>query len=586
MSEQAKLPRYTAADFAKPDLVDCDMIMKGGITSGVVYPYAVLEIATRHRLRSLGGTSAGAIAAAFAAAAEYARRGGDPGGYVRLQERCDQLPELLPDLFQPNAALAPAVAAVREVAGLGQGRSAIASFLWRHAGPGALLAGAVAAGAAWLLHAGTATMILAVLLAMLLAAVWLLVRHLRANLAAPLRQAMDDAEELGFGLCPGPTQPGAAHPGLTDWLHDSMQYIAFGAADHARPLTFGDLEGDGTLPSIALRMVTTNLSMRRPHTLPRLGIAAGFDPDRWARLFPASVMTYLSSTCKAWKVASGKLLFPAEADLPVIVAVRMSLSFPVLFTTVELHMEDYELPGVLKSLGAKPYRRVRKVHFSDGGLTSNFPVHLFDQPLPSRPTFAFSLDDLDWDPAEVKRRVALPDQAGQGTGVRIKKIEDLTTFGWQVLASAKDWQDQLTSQLAGQRERVVHIYLDPKEGGLNLTMPARRSRGLMRYGLEAGQAFNTRFNFDEHRWRRMIVLYKAMGQQLDALDKNWVAFSAWYDGYRTHVGSYKAISATDRRNMAANLDAILAAWGKGERINTAARTFPRTPARVRVTPEY
>src|SRR4051794_41884180 len=61
----------------------CDIVMKGGITSGVVYPNAVLELAAAYRLKSIGGASAGAIAAAAAAAAEYGRAGGGfrrPGG--------------------------------------------------------------------------------------------------------------------------------------------------------------------------------------------------------------------------------------------------------------------------------------------------------------------------------------------------------------------------------------------------------------------------------------------------------------------------------------------------------------------------
>ena len=41
---------------------ECDVVMKGGITSGVIYPHAVCQLATTHRLRSVGGTSAGAIA--------------------------------------------------------------------------------------------------------------------------------------------------------------------------------------------------------------------------------------------------------------------------------------------------------------------------------------------------------------------------------------------------------------------------------------------------------------------------------------------------------------------------------------------
>ena len=53
---------------------ECDLIMKGGITSGIVYPLAITEIAKAFRLRSIGGTSAGAIAAAAAAAAELGRQ--------------------------------------------------------------------------------------------------------------------------------------------------------------------------------------------------------------------------------------------------------------------------------------------------------------------------------------------------------------------------------------------------------------------------------------------------------------------------------------------------------------------------------
>jgi hypothetical protein len=83
--------------------------MKGGITSGVVYPYAVLEIAAKYRLRSIGGTSAGAIAAAFAAAAEYGRQQGRPEAFLTLQQYCDTLPQILLSLFQPSPELKPAV---------------------------------------------------------------------------------------------------------------------------------------------------------------------------------------------------------------------------------------------------------------------------------------------------------------------------------------------------------------------------------------------------------------------------------------------------------------------------------------------
>jgi len=52
----------------------CDLVMKGGITSGVVYPPAIVKLAGQYRFKNIGGTSAGAIAAALTAAAEYRRR--------------------------------------------------------------------------------------------------------------------------------------------------------------------------------------------------------------------------------------------------------------------------------------------------------------------------------------------------------------------------------------------------------------------------------------------------------------------------------------------------------------------------------
>ena len=55
--------------------------MKGGITSGVVYPFALCELARTYRFANVGGTSAGAIAAAGAAAAEHGR---EHGGFEKL----------------------------------------------------------------------------------------------------------------------------------------------------------------------------------------------------------------------------------------------------------------------------------------------------------------------------------------------------------------------------------------------------------------------------------------------------------------------------------------------------------------------
>src|SRR3954469_2911042 len=91
---------------AAAPLLECDLVMKGGITSGVVYPLAVCELASGYRLRSVGGSSAGAIAAAAAACAG-AR--GPTGGFEKLATLPHALPEpvegensRLFTLFQPQ----------------------------------------------------------------------------------------------------------------------------------------------------------------------------------------------------------------------------------------------------------------------------------------------------------------------------------------------------------------------------------------------------------------------------------------------------------------------------------------------------
>ncbi|CAN7212625.1 patatin-like phospholipase family protein [Phyllobacterium sp. LjRoot231] len=61
-------------------LLDCDIVMAGGVTSGIIYPGAVAMIARRYSFHSIGGTSVGAIAAAVTAAAEYGRRTGRNAG--------------------------------------------------------------------------------------------------------------------------------------------------------------------------------------------------------------------------------------------------------------------------------------------------------------------------------------------------------------------------------------------------------------------------------------------------------------------------------------------------------------------------
>lgn len=585
------LPTFTADQFAHDTMPECDMIMKGGITSGVVYPYAVLQIATKYRLRSLGGTSAGAIAAAFAAAAEYARLNGRPEGFLTLQTYCDALPERLLSLFQPSKELVPAVDTLKAAISAGGIRPILLQGLWRAALP-ALGVGVALGFPSFLLQSSLYATVLSAVVGAVAGGAFGMYRWGRRVFADPLLDALKRLPGHHYGFCTGLTQPGNQQPGLTDWIYRALQHIAFGDPDHPVPLTFGHLRGpDPDKIEIDLKVVTTNLSMRRPHTLPRLGVTAAFMPAQWEKLFPEPVMHYLyKDGTKQWQRYSGAWLFPAEDRLPVVIAVRMSLSFPLLFSAVPLKIEDTELPSIVNALGGKPYKRIRTVHFSDGGISSNFPVHMFDAPLPTRPTFAFSLEDLLWDADEVTSRVALPANASEGMGVQIKEVKSLTDFAWQILNSAKDWQDQLLSEITGQRERVVRIFLTDREGGLNLNMPADVSRQLMRWGYEAGCKFTDGdFDFEEHKWRRLLVLYKHLQQNLGAIDRIWdEGFGDWYDRYMPDVKSYKKLTLADRHQIAAYIRQLLAAHD-GEDVGEIANLEEKLPKRagaLKVAPKY
>jgi predicted acylesterase/phospholipase RssA len=62
----------------------CDLVMKGGITSGVVYPRAIHELSKAYRFKNIAGTSVGAIAAVMAAAAQYGENEHQDGALIRV----------------------------------------------------------------------------------------------------------------------------------------------------------------------------------------------------------------------------------------------------------------------------------------------------------------------------------------------------------------------------------------------------------------------------------------------------------------------------------------------------------------------
>ena len=498
---------------------DCDLVdlvMKGGITSGVIYPRAVCQLAVTHKLNSVGGTSAGAIAAAAAAAAEYARdAGAGPGGSPDVvYPRLAMLPNILAQrtagntrlfhLFQPQRR----TAALYRLASVWIGRGGIWSKRFRSFIPAvramrpvpALVLGLLAIGVLWV--AIRFSNCIGIIFAALLALVGLVVA-----VAYSLKiRVLKDLPANNFGLCSGMRTKGSDPPALTEFLTTEFNQIANQSS--GGPLTFGDLERKG----ITLKMLTTDLSLGTQDQLPFTSSIWGFCPTEFADLFPDAVVQWLKdhspdpagSPEREQLRAAGKWPLPAM-DMPVIVGVRMCLSFPWLLSTVPLWAIDHTSP-------ADPQTGLHRIvchRFSDGGLTSNFPLHFFDAAVPRWPTFGIDLvevKDLSPDPA---RNVSMSARKNDGILSRPTSIETVGDFVGALLKTMQNWADNMQALVPGYRDRIVAVEHTKVEGGINLDMPPGIITDLAERGRDAGLKTN-RFNFTNHRWVRFRSLLHAL----------------------------------------------------------------------------
>ncbi|MBN9315240.1 MAG: patatin-like phospholipase family protein [Devosia sp.] len=564
--------------------LECDVVMKGGITSGIVYPRAILRMKDTYRFRNVGGTSAGAIAAAVTAAAEFGRA---TGGFARLERVPDEIAQHLSELFQPTPALRPLyrVFAALTQRGLASGLlAAILAYLpWMLA---ALGLAALAAVAVWL--GGTSPLVAAALGALVFLVLDVLV------LAFCLyRDLMKRLPKYDFGLCPGPTQAGARFPGLSDWLAVLIEQCAgrTGALQGSDPLSFGDLKD--AKPSITLRMMTSNLSLGTAHALPDLPDGNYFwNADELRRLLPGWVVASMVRKAGPPDRNSGLYRFPPPEQVPVILGVRMSLSFPLLIPAVPLHRIDFAVKGA----DGRPV--MRRVLFSDGGITSNFPVHFFDRLLPSRPTFGVSLDDLE---AEgLGRRVYMPMKAISQHRFPIQAPDTLPAFALAIVNTAREWQDRQLSALSGFRERVSHVYLRKNEGGLNLNMPSQTIDDLIGMGERAGLLMvgqpapgdETAFDFPDHQWRRFLIGYAQLERLLEELRQSWGdpddphSFAATIRRTAEAPASYAQSSKHWRASVWQRIDDLVGLSRNtfGTRLRGDGR-IPRHRARLRLVPE-
>lgn len=583
---------------------ECDLVMKGGVTSGIVYPPVVRKLAKKYRFRNVGGTSAGAIAAAVTAAAEYGR---ETGGFKKLKALNDKLGEenFLRNLFQPSKETQPlmdtlyAVFIDRKKQGkteekTDQKKSPLDKFLnffqfaqflsktlrdknqevfakgSRRGFVVGLILALLLSGFSFFvffvvaqLTGGSLSGWSFVALLLLLSVPFAWIGRWLGGLGVGVYDLYDiltkKVPENFFGMCSGRKDDSTSDSSevLSDWLTANINDLA-GMDKDGKPLTFGDLKNKGGNPQnlgIQLKMVTSNLSHNQPYPLPFHNHLFIFNRKEFSKLFPQNVVEYMTQcayTSKSFILPQGYYFLPEGDDLPVTVAMRMSLSFPILISAVPLYTINQ---AAFRRKNGKEKLELTKEDlqlnwFSDGGISSNFPIQFFDSWLPIRPTFGIKLASLPpeafnknktqvnadavsvvttpknlqkpSDTADVEqdtlcKSVYIP-KANHSPAQEWVAIPRLGSFIGAIWSTAQNYRDNTQSMLPSYRERVVQVRLSDEEGGLNLSMDNDTIKRVVKKGDIAGQKILDYFNFEHHQWVRFQVLMGLLEGELAKME--------------------------------------------------------------------
>ena len=611
------------------------MVMKGGVTSGIVYPAAILRIAQRFKLKKVGGTSAGAIAAAMAAAAEF-RRASDavnPGaGYVAFKNNIMVWlgqGTNLQSLFVPVRSLAPLFSIFLFLVGASVAKRRVA-FAAGIVVLALLVYGVLAAfvgGPDWWLFDAAKIFAIVVIVATIAGVALLIVAVTRW---LPLSN---------FGICTGGRAgtSGRVEP-LTFWLSRQIDTIA--NTGEGRPLTFGDLwagrlrpqplaEGGTNArpddPVVDLQMVTTCLTLGRPFMLPLSTAIFYFREDELRRFFPEYVVDWIVKTSRSaaslnseqaqrheYLLQQGFRPLPLGADLPVVLATRMSLSFPILLSAVRLWTVDWTRPY---NQAHRTAPLIEPAWFSDGGVSSNFPIGMFDAPLPTRPTLGITLDDFPpVDPGSD------PNADPSGASIANTNDDNINTswtrfssamrpsnlggFVGAIINAMQNWQDAMQASAPAFRDRIAHVHLTGKQGGLNLAMPPDVIATLVARGELAGKLLIDHFalpsppgvvtTWHNHRRVRVRTTLDVGERYASAFEGAWkqpgtpseMSYPDVVDDMQQGPGGYRWRSPEqhqEAKRVAAALAAVVAATPPADPVNDGA---PRPVSDLRARPRF
>ncbi len=431
----------------------------------------------------------------------------------------------------------------------------------------------------------------------------------------------------GFGMCTGMPVNQNGQEALINWLYKGVQDAA--GLPYARPLTFGDLwrapggpldaKGEKLGRSIDLRTITTCLSHGRIYEMPLQDKTARlfFRLSEFKEYFPTEIIDHLRHVSKKVDIAndpiiqlyetrrkflndpkehsySAKVVIARQnrlnhtqalvaamlnksestgvfndadirelpsADLPIVIAARLSLSVPILFKAIPMLAFDLEANAENMAL--------RRVWFSDGGIGSNFPIHLFDKALPKWPTFGVKVleTSAEMSGSDAKRTsyvsyfhdrskndiFVIDPEHKTGFNYANKSTPTWAAFGaflMGIFQAAKDGGDQAYLRMPDVRGRILKLYTDHATGNaLNLKIKPSKIYDVAKMGTDGG------VNLVKAYLGKRIPTRRPTANQW--YEHRWICFNALINSLRTHLTGFElaAFSNTFHLSIFEQIDA-------------------------------